>query len=82
MSLQDDMESTTLVKVVISGVLLNIESVWFRDDMPGVVDAHRLTRMIDGKKEQNIPGLLSFGEVVLPSLGYVKYDVRPYVLQL
>jgi hypothetical protein len=32
-------QSRAPIKGVISGVLLDIEAVWFRDNIPGVVDA-------------------------------------------
>lgn len=57
----------------------------FGDSITGAVDARRLNRMIDGKKELSLSVFLSFDEVVLPiyvKVGYVKYSVRPYVQKL
>jgi hypothetical protein len=48
--------------------LLDIEAVWFRDNIPGVVDALSLNWMKDAKKEQSLSVLLSFNEVVLPTI--------------
>ena len=63
-----DFQSRALVKGVISGVLLDIEAVWFRENIPGVVDACWLNRMIDGRKEQSISLLKVFGWSDSPNL--------------
>lgn len=69
-----DFQSRAPVKSVISGVALDIEAGWFRENIPGIRTSIKLN---DRRKV-----LLSFGELVLPSYvkpGYVRYAVRPYV---
>lgn len=46
-----DFQSRAPKKGVIS---LDIEASWYRDNMPGIVGARRLTLIVNGKEEENL----------------------------
>ena len=43
-----DFCSRVPLKVVISGVVLDVEALWFTRSIPGVVGTHRLNHAVDG----------------------------------
>lgn len=76
-----DFLSRVLLKGVIYGVSMEIEAQCLKRDVPGVVEAHHLNRMVDGRKNKSLSMLLLFDEEFLSThvkLGYTGYVVRAF----
>ena len=69
------------VKGVISGLMTDVQ-VEYLKNITGVVGAWRLTRWVNGEKEESLSLLLFFDKEQISThvkLGYVKYAVRAFV---
>ena len=78
---QEDLRSRAPIKVVTSGVALEVNAKDIREELDEAVWIKRLTRIVGGVPKPTPPILLFFDEESLPILylGYMRFPVRAFM---